>query len=40
MHHLKTEKQMNNTRSVKTPTPPELSINNKSLMLPQQQLSN
>jgi hypothetical protein len=33
MYHLKTEKPMNNTKSVRTPTLPELFDDNKSLPL-------
>jgi hypothetical protein len=41
MYHLKTEKQMNNTRSARTPTLPELLASNKnSLQLPQPQVNN
>jgi hypothetical protein len=35
MYQLKMEKQMNNARSARTPTPPELVVGNKnSLQLP------
>jgi hypothetical protein len=41
MYHLKMERQMNNAKSVRTPTLPELFDDNKSLMLlPQVQVSN
>jgi hypothetical protein len=39
MHHRKTEKQTRSVKSVKTPTPPELSDDNKR-SLPQVQTSN
>jgi hypothetical protein len=39
MYHRKTEKQTRNIKSVKTPTPPELSDDNKR-SLPQVQTSN
>jgi hypothetical protein len=36
MYHLKTEKRMNNAKSARTSTPPELFLGNKnSLQLPQ-----
>jgi hypothetical protein len=41
MYHLKMEKQMSNAKSVRTPTLPELSNDNKrSLLLPQVQANN
>jgi hypothetical protein len=40
MYHLKMENQMNNARSVRTPTPPELFVGNKnSLQLSQLQVN-
>jgi hypothetical protein len=33
MYHLKMEKQMNNTRSARTPTLPELFVGNRSMLL-------
>jgi hypothetical protein len=39
MYHRKTEKQTRSVKSMKTPTPPELSDNNKK-SLPQLQTSN
>jgi hypothetical protein len=41
MYHLKMERRMNNTRSVRTPTLPELFVSNKhSLLLSQEQVNN
>jgi hypothetical protein len=41
MYHLKMERQMSNTKSVRTPTLPELFDDNKSLwLLPQVQANN
>jgi hypothetical protein len=41
MYHLKMERQMNNARSARTPTLPELFVGNKnSLLLSQVQVSN
>jgi hypothetical protein len=41
MYHLKMEKQTNNVRSERTPTPTELFVNNKnSLLLSQLQVNN
>jgi hypothetical protein len=36
MYHLKMERQMNNTKSTRTPALPELFDSNKSLLLPPQ----
>jgi hypothetical protein len=33
MYHLKMEKQMNNARSARMPTPPELFVGNKNSLL-------
>jgi hypothetical protein len=33
MYHLKMERQMNNARSARTPTLPELFVGNKNLLL-------